>query len=360
MNNRKKSATLTLLCTLVRVQTGLQSHRTTHSIRTTMARTRNALKRQKVASSSIQSALFSPDVAFLLATHLDAGDLREISLTCKALGGKQAAYEGLSLVEEVVRQMFECASDWERSCLLKYDDEGWIEHHRHLLRLRSKLTFDLPKEGGVRVYDAGGLSAIRNTVPVLPAGSRPPPRAAICRDYVMRGGSHFAVFSALAQESGGGHGRFFNDLDRVHGGGGFGVVRPVQFEETPFFRIPGMLGSGMVISSYIDNNLFLAAQRTVRWGDSHVHCCHVDIPSGNFSSYDWVREPTSGAVEGFQRDEPLGLHLDLEAGTLTLYQDGRRVAMLKDGLSGQYCWFGAVYKHPTSIRRSSLEEFTST
>ena len=59
MNNRKKSATLTLLCTLVRVQTGLQSHRTTHSIRTTMARTRNALKRQKVASSSIQSALFS-------------------------------------------------------------------------------------------------------------------------------------------------------------------------------------------------------------------------------------------------------------------------------------------------------------
>ena len=71
-----------------------------------MARTRNALKRQK-----LESALFNPDVVFLLAALLDAQDLRQASLTCKALGGKQAAvYNGLSLVEEAARRLFECAS----------------------------------------------------------------------------------------------------------------------------------------------------------------------------------------------------------------------------------------------------------
>ena len=91
-----------------------------------MARTRNAVKRQKVAA--VESALFNPDVVFLLAGLLDARDLCQVSLTCKALGGKQAANNGLSLVEEAARQLFEqSATEWERSCLPKYDDESWIE-----------------------------------------------------------------------------------------------------------------------------------------------------------------------------------------------------------------------------------------
>ena len=85
----------------------------------TMVRTRNSVKRLKVAS-----ALFSPDVVFLLAALLDARDLSQASLTCKALGGKQAAYNGLSLAEEAARRLFECASGWERSCLPKRDDAG--------------------------------------------------------------------------------------------------------------------------------------------------------------------------------------------------------------------------------------------
>ena len=105
-----------------------------------MARTRNAVKRQKVAT--VESALFNPDVVFLIAALLDARDLCQLSQTCKTLGGKQAAYDGMSLVEAAARQMFGCATDWERSCLPKYDDEGWTELYRHLILLRSKLTFD--------------------------------------------------------------------------------------------------------------------------------------------------------------------------------------------------------------------------
>ena len=80
-----------------------------------MARTRNSVKRQRVVT--VESALFKPDVVFLLAALLDARDLCQVSLTCKTLGvrRRQAGRLQLSLVEEAARRMFECAATaWER------------------------------------------------------------------------------------------------------------------------------------------------------------------------------------------------------------------------------------------------------
>ena len=34
----------------------------------------------------------------------------------------------------------------------------------------------------------------------------------------------------------------------------------------------------------------------------------------------------------------LGMLLDLDNGTLSLYQYGQRLSTLKDGLAGEYCW----------------------
>ncbi|EJK66469.1 hypothetical protein THAOC_12615, partial [Thalassiosira oceanica] len=52
-----------------------------------MVRTRNAEKRHKVAT--VELALFNPDVVCLLSALLDAQDLCQMSLTCKALGAKR-------------------------------------------------------------------------------------------------------------------------------------------------------------------------------------------------------------------------------------------------------------------------------
>ncbi|EJK47601.1 hypothetical protein THAOC_33670 [Thalassiosira oceanica] len=169
-----------------------------------MARTRNAVKRQKVAI--VESALFNPDVVFLLAALLDARDLCQVSLTCKTLGGKRAnAVDGLSLVEEAVRRRFECASEWERSCLRKYPDEGWVELHHHLLMLRSKLMFDQLVGDYIRHGEEG---SIIRTIPGRNGRS-----SALCSNHVMRSGKHFAVFT---------------------GNGSIGVVRPVQIRRCDF------------------------------------------------------------------------------------------------------------------------------
>ena len=44
--------------------------------------------------------------------------------------------------------------------------------------------------------------------------------------------------------------------------------------------------------------------------------------------------------------------LDLDEGTLSVYQNGRRVGTLKDGLAGEYCWIaGFKSKGDVSIQR---------
>ena len=60
-------------------------------------------------------------------------------------------------------------------------------------------------------------------------------------------------------------------------------------------------------------------------------------------------------IDGFQRDTPIGILLDLDEGTLTMYQNGQRIALLKDGLSGEYCWYATVWSVQStsvSIERS--------
>jgi len=39
----------------------------------------------------------------------------------------------------------------------------------------------------------------------------------------------------------------------------------------------------------------------------------------------------------------LGMLLDLDSGTLSLYQNGRKLGTLKDGLVGEYCWIAGFH-----------------
>ena len=282
-----------------------------------MSRTRNALKRQKVAT--VESALFNPDVVFLLAALLDARDLHQASLTCKSLGAKEAAaYNGLSLVEEAARRLFECASECERSYLPKHDYESWVELYHHLLMLRSKLTFDQLVGSNIQ-YGADQSTVVytRNNA----RGS-----SALCSNHRMRSGRHFAAFATAGS------------------GWAIGGVRPVQISRSD------LVGGGLDDFDPAYNGLwgYLRGKRTDRWGDSNVHCCYV-TDNGYFYWYDWTSRPSFSRIDGFQRGIPIGLLLDLNEGTLSIYQRGQKLATLNDGLSGEYCWYATVFLFNTSI-----------
>ena len=261
--------------------------------------------------ATVESALFSPDVVLLLAALLDARDLCQVSLTCKTLGGKQAAHNGLSLVEEAAKRIFEHAvSVWERSCLPKYDDEGWVELYHHLLMLRSKLTFGQLVGDGIRYGE--DQSIIR---PYSGCYS-----SAFCSDHVMRSGRHFAVFSG------------FTWIQHD-----FGIVRPVQINESDF--AVGQLNEFSPTTPKFRE--YLRGKRTGRRGNSTIDCCAMDT-AGFFRWQDWTSNGRrqSTKIDGFQLvGVTFSLLLDLDEGMLSVYQNGQRLATLKDGLSGEYCWF---------------------
>ncbi len=84
---------------------------------------------------------------------------------------------------------------------------------------------------------------------------------------------------------------------------------------------------------------FLEGRRTERWGDSDVHWCTFSHWDGTCSWTDWSVESEStvnddadwSGMEGFEFDDgELGLLLDLDAGTLTAYKNGRRLGVMKD------------------------------
>ncbi|EJK49548.1 hypothetical protein THAOC_31564, partial [Thalassiosira oceanica] len=58
----------------------------------------------------------------------------------------------------------------------------------------------------------------------------------------------------------------------------------------------------------------------------------------------WDDELTGGVewdgMESCQSGDTVGMLLNLDEGTLTVYKNNRRLGVMKDGLSGPYCWFG--------------------
>ena len=101
----------------------------------------------------------------------------------------------------------------------------------------------------------------------------------------------------------------------------------------------------------------LLAQKTDEWGDD-LHCCSYHSLRGKcyFASWndedkgeddDWDGDEWEG-MEHFHvvDDLAVGLLLDHDAGTLSVFKDGRKLGVLKEGLTGAYCWYVYSFKSP--------------
>ena len=96
-------------------------------------------------------------------------------------------------------------------------------------------------------------------------------------------------------------------------------------------------------------------------GEEMVNYCRLDMDNGSCFWWNWTERHTWDGNAGdlevsdiYDRDcKTLGMLLDLNIGTLSVYQNGRKPGYLKDGLAGEYCWivgFGSVGGN-VSIRR---------
>ena len=53
--------------------------------------------------------------------------------------------------------------------------------------------------------------------------------------------------------------------------------------------------------------------------------------------------------------ESIGMLLDLDEGTLSVYKNGRKLGVMKRGLAGPYCWAVSLYRETqASIKRETI------
>ena len=54
-------------------------------------------------------------------------------------------------------------------------------------------------------------------------------------------------------------------------------------------------------------------------------------------------------MEDCNTGDMIGMLLNLDHGTLTVYKNNRRLGVMKDGLSGWYCWYATIAAKDSTV-----------
>ena len=228
------------------------SHRPTSQSRPTapMMQPRDS-KRVRLLPSAALDTLHN-DLLIRCASYLDADGLAQLGRTSARFGIPQAGQQR-SLVNEAARQQFrQSATDEERGCLPKHDDESNVGLCRALEQLRQPLCFDELMGGGFGPQEHPARVTYTGRYECSTAMS----------GHVMRGGRHFVEFTVTINE------------ENAHIN--LGVIRQVSLANGIDLKADWNSNVNPVnVSSYnkpaVSENL--RSQRTATWGNSNVHCC---------------------------------------------------------------------------------------
>ncbi|EJK76518.1 hypothetical protein THAOC_01715, partial [Thalassiosira oceanica] len=141
---------------------------------------------------------------------------------------------------------------------------------------------------------------------------------AVASNYAMESGIHYAEFQI------------------TEGNPFIGIVRP-----TPNLDQSRYANDNFNFFARSLRDDFLAA-RTVEWGTGNVHVCYYRCKNGKMFWTNWDDEKQLGVnwegMEGCETGDCVGMLLNLDEGTLTVYKNNHCLGVMKDGLSGSYCW----------------------
>ena len=278
-----------------------------------------------VALTTVDLSRLDPSLVTQIMSFLGTSlELRNLALTCGSFGWRQTA-SGLdwSLVEEVARQVV-CSGrndiDGARITLSPYvrGTTTWLSILReseHPLKFDTLLGFGIEHANQRR-------TSVRSGDDIC---------TALAGNYLMVSGIHYAEFHIDAT------------------GSCLGIVRPMPNLDPARFANNSF--------SFFQRSLFggFLATRTEEWGSGKVHACDFDFYSGEKSWTNWDGEERRWieweGMEGCEDGDTVGMLLDLDEGTLTVYKNNRRLGVMKDGLSGAYCWCATMRAAIITIER---------
>ena len=91
---------------------------------------------------------------------------------------------------------------------------------------------------------------------------------------------------------------------------------------------------------------YFLAQRSDEWDNGSVLACAYWPYNGSLNWTYWNEEESYNVdwegMESSDDGDTIGMLLNLDEGSLTMYKNNRRLGVMKDGLSGTYCWYAEV------------------
>jgi len=286
-------------------------------------------KRQKVGdntSSYKEEALFNSDTLSKIISYLPSVDVLNLALTNKKFGISDD--DKLSVIKKSTRiAIQDTATEEQLGALPHYDGESSLADYHYLQLLQAPLMFD--QLVGAEYVDNEDKSCVRhsNTNTSI---------ATAFSNNIMRAGKHYVSFIP--------HDNYHMMV---------GVMRPGQANES---------AEGLPIYRQFFQNFSPRWGKIGTWGNNKVHCCMYNAYNGWCHSSSWTHTIGSDARtwEGSEHmssdGEIIGMLLDLDEGTLSVYKNGRKLGVMKRGLAGPYCW--VVSKPIDLIARVRMERGT--
>ena len=296
-------------------------------------------KKRKVEDNSItykEEVLFNSDTLSKVISYLPSVDLLNLAVTCKRFGSATTNDEQ-SLIEDCTRiAIHEIATEEELATLPYYNGENSLADYHYLESMRAPLTFD--QLVGTVYVNSEDKSCVTN--------SGYAHFETAFSNNIMRAGKHYVTFETYRPSS-----QLLSIL--------VGVMRPGRANSR---------ASGIPLAK----EFYQHFSRRLGDGEQHdndrndVDCCFYKCNGHCFSSV-WEDRtyPNSNrsedknwsGMEGEDMDsgDDIGMLLDLDEGTLSVYKNGRKLGVMKRGLAGPYCWVVSTHEDvQVTIKRGSV------
>eukprot|EP01046_Picozoa_sp_COSAG06_P003938 COSAG06_NODE_158_length_21760_cov_36.036979_6_plen_319_part_00 len=276
---------------------------------------------QRDAAANLLTATPTEAALVIACALTDPRDLLALALACRrfftrsiaapplprsaagaaASGGTTAAaaqqqVEMWSIIQEAARQWIVRCTDQERGWVPRRGRESWLGLMREVESLRRGAVFGR-SHAHITLSEGGSLATTYDWL-VRTAASK----------AVMRAGRHYAQFTVVS-------GRFMH----------FGVIRPG-------WDVEGEQDAPYGGTYCVDGHCFYDTYGGER--------CPECVPG----LHDW--EGMQTAEEG----DRIGMLLDLDQGTVTVYKNDVRLGVMATGLSGEYSWAVALAGWHGSVR----------
>ena len=277
----------------------------------------------------ISLSLFNSDTLSMIISYLPSVDLLTLALTCKRFGVSNNV--GQSLIEESARiAIKDTATEEQLTALPRYNGENSFADYHYLQLMRTPLLFDQLVDA--KYVNDDDISCVH--------GGDGFELATAFSNQVMRTGKHYATF----------------EMDLANRCGYAGVMRPGQANQSAsgiplnkeFFQHFSRRFEEEYNNSNIKSDIqYCSITHTAHYNNSSVQCCFYGTNSGTCYSSSWNQvNHTWNEWEGMENlssdNELIGMLLDLDEGSLSMYKNGRKLGVMKRGLAGPYCWVVSI------------------